>query len=78
MLTLYTRKGCQLCEELADEVHVLIAESEHSVEPVDVDADPSLKEKYGWDVPLLFDGDTEICRHQLDRPVFREWLRFNP
>ncbi len=76
-LTLYTRNGCPLCEELADGVRALIAGSGHGLAPVDVDADPSLKAKYGWDVPLLFDGDTEICRHQLNLPAFREWLRCN-
>jgi peroxiredoxin len=74
-LTLYTRANCPLCEEMDAEVRVLIAGTGHGLSPVDVDADPSLKAKYGWDVPLLFDGDTEICRHQLNLPAFQEWLR---
>lgn len=77
-LTLYTRKGCPLCEELAAEVHALLAGRRHTLALVDVDADPILKAEYGWEVPLLFDGDTEICRHQLNLPAFQEWLRFNP
>jgi hypothetical protein len=63
---------------MAAEVQALIAESGHRLAAVDVDADPSLKARYGWDVPLLFDGDIEICRHQLNLPAFREWLRLNP
>ena len=74
-LTLYTRRGCPLCDELAAEVCALIAGTGHGLAPVDVDADPVLRAKYGWEVPLLFDGDTEICRHQLNLPAFREWLR---
>jgi Glutaredoxin-like domain (DUF836) len=77
-LTLYTRAGCPLCEEMAAEVGALIAGSGHHLSPVDVDADPALKAKYGWEVPLLFDGDTEICRHQLNLPAFQEWLRAHP
>ena len=77
-LTLYTRTGCPLCEELAAEVHALIAGTRHSLIAVDVDADPSLKAKYGWEVPLLFGGAAEICRHQLNLPAFQEWLRCNP
>jgi len=42
---------------------------------VDVDADPELKARYGWDVPLLFDGDVEICRHELDAVAFAGWLK---
>lgn len=76
-LTLYTRAGCPLCEEMAAEVRSLIAGTGHSLGYVDVDADPLLKAQYGWEVPLLFDGDLEICRHQLDLPALREWLRLN-
>ena len=76
-LTLFTRAGCPLCEDMADEVGALIAATGHCLAPVDVDADPALKARYGWDVPLLFDGGTELCRHQLNLPAFREWLRAN-
>ncbi len=77
ILTLYTRAGCPLCEEMATEVDALTANSGHRLAPVDVDADPSLKARFGWDVPLLFDGSTEICRHQLNLPALQEWLRLN-
>jgi hypothetical protein len=40
---------------------------------VDVDADADLKARYGWDVPLLFDGDREICRHAFDADAFAAW-----
>ena len=62
---------------MAAEVGALIAESAHRLKSVDVDADPALKARFGWEVPLLFDGDAEICRHQLNLPALREWLRLN-
>ena len=71
------RAGCPLCEEMAAEVRVLIEGTGHSLVDADVDADPSCKAQYGWDVPLLFDGEIEICRHQLNLPAFQEWLRVN-
>jgi hypothetical protein len=77
-LTFYTRAGCPLCEEMAAEVAALMVGTGHDLAPVDVDADPALKAEYGWEVPLLFDGDTEICRHRLNLPEFQEWLRLNP
>lgn len=76
-LTLYTRAGCPLCAEMESHVIELMGESGHVLNPVDVDADPALKARYGWDVPLLFDGDSELCRHQLNLPAFQEWLRAN-
>jgi hypothetical protein len=63
---------------MAAEVRALIAGTGHRLSPVDVDADPALKAQYGWEVPLLFDGGTEICRHQLNLPALQEWLRANP
>ncbi len=74
-LTLFTRTGCPLCEDMAAHVDALIAGTGHRVVAVDVDADPELKAAFDWEVPLLFDGGTEICRHRLDLPAFQEWLR---
>jgi thioredoxin reductase (NADPH) len=36
------------------------------VEIVDVDGDPALKARYGEHVPVLMDGDTELCRTRYD------------
>jgi glutaredoxin len=74
-LTLYTRAGCPLCEEIESAIQGLIAGTGHRLARVDVDADPSLKARYGWEVPLLFDGDTELCRHELNLAAFQDWLR---
>jgi hypothetical protein len=63
---------------MAAHVDALIAGTGHCLVAVDVDANPALKAQYGWEVPLLFDGDTELCRHQLNLPAFQDWLRLNP
>lgn len=76
-LTFYTRAGCPLCEDMAAAVRPLAEAGGHRLQAVDVDADPALKARYGWDVPLLFDGDAEICRHPLNLPALREWLHRN-
>lgn len=77
-LTLYTRAGCPLCEDMAEHVTALIAGTGHCLAAVDVDRDPALRARFGWDVPLLFDGETEICRHELDLPALQDWLRARP
>lgn len=76
-LILYTRANCPLCQDMADAVRPLAEVGGHRLQEVDVDADPALKARYGWDVPLLFDGDAEICRHQLNLPALQEWLHRN-
>ena len=77
-LTLYTRAGCPLCDEVAAHADALLAGTGHRLAAVDVDGDPALKARFGWDVPLLFDGDAEICRHRMDLAAFEAWLRAHP
>lgn len=74
-LTLYTRTGCPLCEEMEDAVRRLLDGSSHTLTSVDVDADPDLQGRFGWDVPLLFHGGNEICRHHFDPFAVQAWLR---
>lgn len=73
-LTLYTRADCPLCEEMERAVAGLLAGRAIEIGQIDVDADPALEARFGWDVPLLFDGETEICRHRLDPARFQAWL----
>jgi hypothetical protein len=72
-LTLYTRAGCSLCEDMTELVRARMGT--HRLIEVDVDGDPLLKARFGWDVPLLFDGDSEICRHEFDAVAFAAWLK---
>jgi len=69
------RAGCSLCEDMEAAVGNLMQGTGHSLATIDVDDDPALKAQYGWEVPLLFDGDTELCRHELNLPMIQEWLR---
>jgi len=41
----------------------------------DVDADPALAARYGDRVPVLADGDTELCRYFLDRDRLRRYCQ---
>jgi glutaredoxin len=58
---LFGRAYCHLCEEMAGALRALGVEFEE----IDVDADPRLEELYGENVPVLLQGETEICRHRL-------------
>lgn len=42
---------------------------------VNVDTDAEMTARFGWDVPLLFAGNTEICRHVLNPVALDGWLR---
>lgn len=70
-LILYTRAGCPLCEDMAEQVRLRLEGA--PLAEVDVDTDPDLKRRFGWDVPLLFDGEREICRHEFSVAAFARW-----
>ena len=72
-LTLFMRAGCPLCEEM--EAQVRARAGAHRMTAVDVDTDSALKARFGWDVPLLFHGEAEICRHEFDAVAFAAWLQ---
>ena len=65
-LTLYGRKYCHLCDDMAAALAPLAARWGFEVQYVDVDADPGLEERYGEDVPVLAHDGTTLCRHFLD------------
>ena len=53
-LTLMSRPGCHLCEEMRREVDGLLAGEPHEWEVVDVDSEPELARRYGDSIPVLF------------------------
>ena len=75
VLTLYRRQGCHLCEEMADAVKHSLVGRNVVLHQVDVDSDLALKARFDRDVPLLFDGEREICRHEFDAVAYEAWLR---
>lgn len=73
-LILYSRRECGLCEVLLRELLPLLADEDVRVRVVDIDEDRELKRRYGLDIPVLTDGEEEICRHRLDREALEDWL----
>lgn len=64
-LVLYHRRGCHLCEQMLAALYVAYGD-ELEVQLLDVDGDPSLKERYGSRVPVLTGGGQELCEARLD------------
>jgi hypothetical protein len=64
-LVLYHRPGCHLCEQMLAALYVTYGD-EIEISLVDVDSDPSLKERYGLRIPVLAAGNKVICEARLD------------
>jgi glutaredoxin len=74
-LTVLSREWCHLCHDLLDALKPLQDELGFKVTVVDVDAHEALEARWSEWVPVVLDGDTEICHHFLDESAVRAHLR---
>ena len=73
-VTLYTRPGCHLCEEAKAAMTPLLREFGATLREVNIDEDAALRERYGWDVPVIFLGARKVAKHRVDLEQFRRQL----
>ena len=70
----YTREGCHLCDEALAVVERVRAELPFALEIVDVDSDPELARRYGWDVPVVVVGGRKHAKYRVDADALRRRL----
>ena len=66
-LSLYTRHGCHLCEDMEQAVSELATELNFLIEIIPIDNNTELEHSYGHLVPVLMMGDNVICEYFLDK-----------
>lgn len=74
-VTIYSRPGCHLCEAAKVAIEPLLAEFSAPVREVNIDSDPVLTERYGWDVPVIFIGNRKAAKHRVNVRQFRRQLK---
>jgi thiol-disulfide isomerase/thioredoxin len=65
-LTVLSRAYCHLCDDLIAQLKLFQGRYDFEIEVVDVDRHPALEEKWGDKVPVLMDGELEVCHYFLD------------
>ena len=73
-VTLYSRPGCHLCEEAKAAMAPMLREFCAVLRQVNIDDDAVLKERYGWDIPVVFIGARKAAKHRVDVAQFRRQL----
>jgi thiol-disulfide isomerase/thioredoxin len=73
-LTLYTRIGCHLCEQMKLQLEQFQQQYSFYLNVVDIDADSYLKLRYGERVPVLATEDREICHYHLNKDLVLKFL----
>ena len=67
-LTVLSRSYCHLCDDLIAALEQFRGRfsSTFEIDVIDIDALPELEEKWGDKVPVLMEGEDEICHYYLD------------
>jgi glutaredoxin len=74
-VTIYTRPGCHLCEEAKAAIYSSGCEGEFVLEEVNIDDDPLLRERYGYDIPVIFINGVKVFKHRVDPQEFKRKVR---
>ena len=54
VVTIYSRRGCHLCEMAMEKARELQAELQFQIEEIFIDGDDSLTSAYGEQVPVIY------------------------
>lgn len=76
-ITLYTRAGCHLCEEAKREIEAAGCRDRYTLEEIDIDSDPALVARYGWEIPVVVIDGIVVFKYRLTAAEFRRQLRSN-
>jgi len=74
-VTLYTRPGCHLCEEAKTTIAPLLREFGAVLHEVNIDEDEILRERYSYDVPVIYIGARKAAKHRVELAQFRRQLQ---
>jgi glutaredoxin len=74
-LTLYTRPGCHLCDDLRLLLQELQPAIGFALEEIDITRDAALFARYRYDIPVLTNGRHEIGRGRIDEAMLTLRLR---
>lgn len=74
-VTIYSRPGCHLCDEAKTAIGASGCAGEYSLEEVNIDDDPALRDRYGYDIPVVFINGIKVFKHRVEPAEFRRKLR---
>ena len=74
VLTVYSRPGCHLCDEMIEALRVMQGRFHFSVTVIDIAGDPELEQRHGERIPVLMDGARELGHFRIDSAKVAEYL----
>jgi thiol-disulfide isomerase/thioredoxin len=77
VLTLYSRPGCHLCDEMKAVVQRVIGAAgvPATVEEIDISTDADLEERYGLEIPVLLIDGRKAAKYRVTEAELARILR---
>ncbi len=73
-LTLYSKPGCHLCEEMKAVVQRVAARVPLELAEVDISRDPALMVRYGDQIPVLLIDGFKAAKYRIDERELEQKL----
>ena len=74
-LTLYSKPGCHLCDEMKHVIDRVAARLPLVVDVVDISTDPELTARYGLEIPVLMIDGKKVAKYRVSERELEEKLR---
>jgi len=74
-LTLYSRPGCHLCDEMKAVIDRVARSIPITVEIVDISGDPPLEARYGIEIPVLLVDGKKAAKYRVSEQELRRMLK---
>jgi glutaredoxin len=74
-LTLYTKHGCHLCDDVRSTLDELQADHLFALEEIDITTNEELFARYRFDIPVLLKDGLEVARGRITDRELLEILR---
>ncbi len=74
-LTLYSRPGCHLCEDMKSVVDRVARTAPLALEEVDISTDPALEKLYGLEIPVLLIEGTKAAKYRIGEEELKKILK---
>ena len=73
-LTLYSRPGCHLCDEMKAVIQRVAQSNPLQLEEVDISTSADLEERYGLEIPVLMVDGRKAAKYRIREDELRQVL----
>jgi glutaredoxin len=76
-LTIYSRPGCHLCDDMKAVVHRVAQTSglAIAIDEIDISTDPDLEARYGVEIPVLMVNGKKVAKYRVTEEELTRVLR---